>query len=115
MNDKKYTKTTWIDNKTCVDAKKLNKIESALEDLYESSLSKDQIVGEKGITVRTDTSGNKVIGITETPKSETLDGIEYCIGEPLEPKENVLYFILGQNGDALEKIMLNGVTIFTVT
>ena len=39
-----YIKTTWIDNKTPVNAANLNKIESALSDLYTNALSSSEIL-----------------------------------------------------------------------
>lgn len=38
-----YNKTVWIDNKTCVDAAKLNKIESAIERLSKLGLTTDKL------------------------------------------------------------------------
>lgn len=119
MRNKTYKKTKWVDNKTCVNAYNLNKIEDALETLYSEALSRDQIVGGDGIVLDTDDEGRAVVSLDESSevkavKSGTVVGMEYTSVVPGEPKQNTLYFIIDPATGTLSKIMINGAAIFEI-
>jgi len=111
-----YIKTKWVDNKTPVNAKNLNKIEEALGDLYENAIGKDEIVGGTGIDIDTDEEGQKVLGVSDSVMmSNTCSGFEFIEDElPNNYDRNKIYFILDSETKTLIKIMLNGITIFEV-
>lgn len=120
MNEKyKYKKTKWVDGKTCVSAKELNRIEDGIEDLYLNAIDPEQILPGEGIDVNLDDDGNTVIAIKDdykddVVKSQSIRGMEYTSSEPLDYDTDVLYFITNPETGTLEKIMLNGVTIFNI-
>ena len=87
---KTYQKTKWVDNKTPVNAKNLNKIEDAISDLYNS-------MG----------NGNAV-------QSQTVKKLEWVTGTVEEPEDNVLYFILSEETGKLSSIQIGSNTIYTV-
>ena len=78
----KYDKTTWVDNETPVNATNMNKIENALETLYNLSLSpsdfntnsqiKPTINDEGYITLSFD--GFVLKEVTEKPENHTSEG-----------------------------------------
>jgi hypothetical protein len=110
---KTYSKTKWVDNKTPVNAQNLNKIESAISDLYNNAVAYDDIEEGDGIEITTDETGSKVISASKTlMSSDTCSGIEWTLGEPESFESDKIYFILGEETKTLEKIILNGVTIF---
>lgn len=109
-----YSKTTWIDNKTAINASNLNKIENAVSDLFSGALGNDQVLGGTGITVSSDGVGTKTISINSNVQNSTsCTGIEIVTEEPGTPANNKLYLILGTDGK-LSRIMLNGNIIFNV-
>ncbi|MBR2246835.1 MAG: hypothetical protein IJ880_07425 [Bacilli bacterium] len=112
---KSYKKTKWIDNKTPVCAQYLNKIEDALSEVYEKAIESDDLVGGTGVRVDTNSSGEKEISLgSEVMMSTTCTGIEWCQGVPETWERNKLYFILDPTTKELDKIMLNGITIFNI-
>jgi hypothetical protein len=121
MNEKyKYRKTKWVDGKTCVNAEELNRIEDGIEDLYLNAIDSEQILPGDGITVDLDDDGNTVISVKddykdELVKSQSISGLEYVNTTPLDPSPDVLYFVVNPDTGTLEKIMLNGVTIFNIS
>lgn len=112
---KTYTKTTWVDNRTPVNAKNLNKIESALSDLYESTAEEDQYLPGDHITITDseDEPGKKIISTSaDILSTSSLTGIEYTLGEPDDPVLGTIYFVLDPITKRLERIMIGPTTIF---
>lgn len=115
--NKSYTKTTWVDNKTPVNAKNLNKIENALSELYETAATEDQYLPGNHITIIDSESDpyKKVISTSEDLLStSTFKGIEYVFNEPDDPVLGVLYFVLDLETKQLLKIMIGPTTIFKI-
>ncbi len=95
-----YKKTAWADNKTTVNAEKLNNIENGLSNLYDSAITASDIKGEDGVKVDVDNAGKVVV------KLNTKIAI---INEELDEYDNdTIYFLLSQNG-IIQKIIINGV------
>ena len=95
-----YKKTVWTDNKTTVNAEKLNNIEKGISNLYDSALTTADIKGENGIEVETTESGKVVV------KMRTQLAI---ITEELEEyDEDTIYFLISENG-IIQKIIIKGV------
>ena len=122
-----YIKTTWIDNKTPVNAANLNKIESALYDIYTNALSTSEILEGDGIHISdsscsTDCYGNggsKGIQISVSDRvmqSDSCRGIDIVTDQSsiLQFEKDRLYLFLNPETKSLVKIMINGVTIFEV-
>lgn len=121
-----YIKTTWIDNKTPVNAANLNKIESALSDLYTNSLSSSELLEGDGIRItntscQSDCYGNTTKGIQfsvsdRVMQSDTCKGIDIVTNSAniLHFEKDRLYLFLNPESKTLVKIMINGVTIFEV-
>lgn len=53
----KYDKTTWVDNETPVNASNMNKIENALETLFDTALTPSSILNTGNVTVSTREDG----------------------------------------------------------
>lgn len=112
---KSYKKTKWIDNKTPVCAQYLNKIEDAISEVYEKAIESDDLVGGAGVNISTNSSGEKEISLgSEVMISTTCTGIEWCQSIPETWERNKLYFILDPSTKELNRIMLNGITIFNI-
>lgn len=95
-----YKKTAWADNKTTVNAEKLNNIENGISNLYDSAITTADVKGEAGIEVETTESGKVVV------KMKTQIAI---ITEELEEYDNdTIYFLLSENG-IIQKIIIRGV------
>ena len=110
-----YNKTKWVDNRTPVNAQNLNKIESALSDLYTNALQGEEIIEGEGVSINDSKAGGRVISVDNTvQRSQTCTGIEWVTEEPETPEINKLYLILDGETRLLKKIVLNGVTIFNV-
>ena len=94
-----YTKTAWVDNKTPINAQRLNNIENGISTLFTNALSASDIIGD-GIKVETTEDGLMISGlllsmIEERPESSTSEGTQ---GEYyLDREENALYFCLFNN------------------
>ena len=92
----KYNKTSWVDNKTQINAEKLNNIENGISNLYENTLSVSEFLEGPGIEIGHSESGlsiavqfNRVDNIPENNTSEGNVG-DYCIDEI----NGFLYFCL---------------------
>lgn len=108
-----YIKTTWIDNKTPVNAANLNKIENAIVDLYQNALSVSDFSEGEGIKL--DVTDDKKLQVSVSNgvlTSTSCCGIEVLMFEPFEMKNNVLYFIIGQDSKKLKKIIINNIVIY---
>lgn len=108
-----YIKTTWIDNKTPVNAANLNKIEGAIADLYSNALSASDFKEGKGISITPTLDKQLEIAVTDgVQTSNSCIGVDVLQETPATPEKNRLYFILDQETKILKKIMINGVIIF---
>lgn len=108
-----YIKTTWIDNKTPVNAANLNKIENALVDLYQNSLSVSDLSEGNGIELNLTEDKKLQISVSnEVVTSSSCKGVEVLMLEPTEMLDNVLYFILDPSTKKLTKIIINNVVIY---
>ena len=95
-----YTKTSWVDNKTPINAQRLNNIENGISTLFANALSSSDIIGGDGIEVDTTEDGLRISGLLLSsvevrPESSTSEGRqgEYYI----DHENNVLYFCLSNN------------------
>lgn len=116
--NKAYTKTTWVDSRTPVNARNMNKIENALEDLYSSAAESDQYLPGDHITIKDSDSepGKKIISTSgDVLSTSSLTGIEYTLGEPDDPVLKTLYIVLDPSTKRLDKIMIGPTTIFKTT
>ena len=92
---KKYTKTNWVDGKTCVGANLLNKIESGIEGLYQNAVEMSQLVGGEDISIQKNEEDNLVVSIKEDNsllRSTGISEVEFGEELPNEPKSTGLYF-----------------------
>lgn len=95
-----YTRTNWVDNKTLVNAERLNNLERGVAGLYNASLCASDFEEGQGVKIETTDSG-KV-------KISTMMAVE-IIQEELEVYDpKVIYFLIDSEG-ALKKIIINGV------
>ena len=96
---KRYIKTEWIDNRTPVNAKNLNKIEDALETLSIDSLDISKIQGVNGIKVVTkDDGGVEISGnIQVVPE---VEGQSYDTGK--------VYFVLDPSSQKVKGLVVAG-------
>lgn len=119
-----YIKTTWIDNKTPVNAANLNKIESALSDLYSNAISPSEILEGDGVRIVnaacvTDCYGNSSKGVQisvsdRVMQSDSCKGVDIVTDQSsiLEFEKDRLYLFLNPETKSLVKMVINGVTIF---
>ena len=110
-----YIKTTWVDNKTPVNAANLNKIENAILDLYQNALSVSDFSEGEGIKL--DITNDKKLQVSVSNgvlTSSSCCGFEILEMEPVEMKNSVLYFILDQDSKKLKKILINNIVIYEV-
>ena len=93
----RYTKTKWVDGKTCVNAANLNKIESGIENLYRNAVGESQLQEGDGISLNKDPmTGNITIGIkaeNDLVSSSAVGRIEVVNSMPAEPDPNCMYFV----------------------
>ena len=93
----RYTKTKWVDGKTCVNAANLNKIESGIENLYRNAVGESQLQEGEGISLNKDPmTGNITIGIkaeNDLVSSSAVGRIEVVESMPAEPDPNCMYFV----------------------
>ena len=110
-----YIKTSWVDGKTPVNAANLNKIENAIFDLYQNTLSPSDIVEGNGVKVEI-TSDKKLQFSTseDTMRSSSCCGIEIVTVEPVEPESQVIYYVLNSETGKLTKILINGRAVYEV-
>lgn len=102
-----YIKTTWIDNKTLINAEKLNKIENAISDLYQSSLSPGEFVEGNGIRLRITEDKKFEISTSDVVSSFSCAGIEVIQEIDLNMEylqENIMYYILSSEGKLIKQI-----------
>ena len=93
----RYTKTKWVDGKTCVNAANLNKIESGIENLYRSAVGESQLQEGDGISLNKDPmTGNITIGIkaeNDLVSSSAVGRIEVVNSMPADPDPMCMYFV----------------------
>ena len=93
----RYTKTKWVDGKTCVNAANLNKIESGIENLYRNAVGESQLQEGDGISLNKDPmTGNITIGIkaeNDLVSSSAVGRIEVVESMPAEPDPMCMYFV----------------------
>ena len=93
----RYTKTKWVDGKTCVNAANLNKIESGIENLYRNAVGESQLHGKDGIDITKDTdTGNITIGLAaenDMVRSSAVGRIEVVERMPADPDPMCMYFV----------------------
>ena len=93
----RYTKTKWVDGKTCVNAANLNKIESGIENLYRNAVGESQLQEGDGISLNKDPmTGNITIGIkaeNDLVNSSAVGRIEVVNSMPADPDPNCMYFV----------------------
>ena len=111
--NKSYKVTKWVDNKTPINAQNLNNIESGLKNLYENALSADDLVPGDGVTIEETYDGKQEIALDPGVMfSQTCTGIEWVQEIPEAFDKDKIYFILNPLTKELEKIVINGITIF---
>lgn len=111
--EKSYKATKWVDNKTPINAQNLNKIEDGLSYLHENALSKDDIVPGNGIVIEETYNGKQEISLDSGAMfSQTCTGIEWVQEIPEAFDKDKIYFILNSLTKELERIVINGITIF---
>lgn len=93
----RYTKTKWVDGKTCVNAANLNKIESGIENLYRNAVGESQLQEGDGISLNKDPmTGNITIGIkaeNDLVSSSAVGRIEVVNSMPADPDPMCMYFV----------------------
>lgn len=107
-----YIKTTWIDNKTPINAEKLNKIENAISDLYQNSLSPGEFVEGNGIRLRITEDKKFEISTIDVISSSSCAGIEVIQEVDLDMEylqENIMYYVLSSEGKLIKQIFNNKV------
>lgn len=110
-----YIKTTWIDNKTPINAANMNKIETTLSDLCSNSISYSDFVKGEGIDIKVDTDKNVKISTDSTVmRSNSCVGFEIITEEQENYGENKVYLLTDPDTKKLKKIILNGVAIYEV-
>lgn len=110
-----YVKTTWIDNKTPVNAANMNKIENAIADLYSNALTASEITNGDGINVSITKDKAVEISVSNSVmKSETCDSVEVVVGDLDSYELRKLYLVLDSGTKKLKKIIMNGVNIYEV-
>ena len=97
----RYTKTKWVDGKTCVNAANLNKIESGIENLYRNAVGESQLQEGDGISLNKDPmTGNIVVGIkaeNDLISSTAVGRIEVVNSMPADPDPTCMYFVKDLN------------------
>ena len=95
-----YTRTHWTDNKTMVNAERLNNIERGISGLYGAALTASDFEASRGVELETTDSGKVKISTTMTVEIITE------LQESYDPK--IIYFYVNSNG-ILKKIIINGI------
>lgn len=91
----KYKRTEWVNNVTPLNAKNMNHIECAIEDLYNRTLEFNQVLAKEGIYVQQDLNNNLIIG----------QNVLFTTTIPVDIDNDIIYYIV--DGDS----NLNGVII----
>lgn len=113
MKNKDYIKTKWVDNTTPVNAARLNKIENALSDLYQTALSVEEVTAGDGIEVEVTSAGDTRVGVaSDVLRSESISGLEMVTELPEKEDRNKLYFVLDPETKKLAGIYINGACIY---
>lgn len=110
-----YIKTTWIDNKTPINAANMNKIENALSNITTSAISYSDLVKGDGININISEDKDVKVSVDNTVmRSNTCNKFE-IISEELDTYNNdILYLVLDSNTKKLKKLIFNGITIYEV-
>lgn len=95
-----YNRTIWSDNKTQVNAERLNNIERGITGLYNSALCASDFKGENGVNIETTDSGNMKISLNMS--------VEVIKEELSAYKNDVVYLLVNDNWKIL-KIIVHGV------
>lgn len=95
-----YTRTNWVDNKTLVNAERLNNIERGISGLYNASLCASDFEPAEGIEIETTDAGKVKISASPAVKVITAEEETYDPG--------VIYFLLDSAGH-VKKIIINGI------
>ena len=96
-----YNRTIWEDNKTKVNADRLNNIEKGISKLYDSSLTSADFEDSDSVEIRTTDEGKVKIMMKTSVAIITEEQESY------DP--NIIYFLLSANG-IIEKIIINGIS-----
>ena len=108
-----YIRTTWVDNATPVNAANLNKIETAITDLYQNALSVSDITKGNGIDLSLTSDRKLEIAVSNNVvMSNSCSGIELVTVEPTSFTSSVLYFVIDPEKRKLKKIIVDGVVIY---
>ena len=108
-----YIKTTWVDNATPVNAANLNKIETAITDLYQNALSVSDFAKGEGIEMNVTSDKKLEVSVSNrVMMSDSCRGFELVTSEPVDFVDSVLYFVIDPSEKKLKKILLNGITIY---
>ena len=109
-----YVKTTWVDNKTPINAANLNKIENAVSNLYQNALSASDFKEGKGIHLEVKQDKKLEISVSEDVVSScTVCGIEVVTSYSHDIAETgVMYYVIDPETRKLTKIVFNSVTIY---
>ena len=110
-----YTKTKWVDGKTCVGASLLNKIENGIDVLYQNAIEESQLKGGDGISIEKDEDNNIVIGVKEENdfiQSSGVGRIEITETTPEEPDPACLYLIKDPTTGKFD-IFYSGIYLFS--
>ncbi len=91
-----YTKTNWVNNKTQIDAEKLNNIETGIEGLYTDALSLSNFIEGSSISIGAVDGGDVKISLRFNRLSECpANGDGGNTGDYYQDEEHdVLYFCL---------------------
>ncbi len=96
-----YNRTVWSDNKTLVNAERMNNIERGITGLYNSALCASDFKGEKGVGIKTTDEGNMKVSL-KTP-------VEVIKEELSEYNPDTVYFLVDDNW-RIRKIIIHGVS-----
>lgn len=96
----RYTRTSWVDGKTMINAERLNNIERGVSTLFNASLAAPDIQEGKGMKIETTDDGKVKISTKMT--------VEVIFEELEEYDPDIIYFLLSENG-IIQKIIVKGV------
>lgn len=97
----RYSRTSWVDGKTMINAERLNNIERGVSTLFNASLTSSDFEEGKGMKVET-TDDGKV-------KLSTKMTVEVIFEELSEYDPDIIYFLVSGNG-IIKKIIVKGVS-----
>jgi len=96
-----YKRTEWVNNVTPLNAKNMNHLECAIEDLYKRAVEFNQILAKDGIYIQQDLNNNLIIG----------QNILFTTIIPTEINEDTVYYII--DGDSnLKGVIIRGRIIY---